>query len=330
VAQRVAAFKSRFETLLPGFFRAERVGWMTNAQYDDAIVQSFEMFPALRDRFVATTANFTGSLTPAFNHFARTFPDLKPIGAVYLVHSLGEFDGGTKPVAGQPRLVFGADVIAQLHAGNLQPFFHHELFHVYHAQFFTECEQMWCALWSEGLAVLAAQRLNPSATDAELLLDSPQPIRAEVERDRRAALCAVAARLHSTEGADTRRCSPMARRSNICRRAADILSATTWLGRPRSIAPSRSSRIWTTTRRTASSPRRCPDSRAARRLRLIHSDSAHRLRRNSTRRSGPMPSRFDERRTALDNRPHRCTFRARTRTVVRRRRCENGTSVDAG
>lgn len=201
--ERVAAFKARFETLLPGFFTAQRVGWMTDAQYDDAIARSFERFPAIRDRLVATTSDFARLLAPSHRSFVRAFPDLQPIGPVYIVHSLGEFDGGTKPVAGQRRLVFGADVIAQLHDfPDERPFFHHELFHVYHGQFFAECEQMWCALWMEGLATLAAQTLNPRATDAELLLSSPRPIRAEVERNRRAAVCAVAARLDSSAGAD--------------------------------------------------------------------------------------------------------------------------------
>lgn len=202
-AARVAAFKARFETLLPGFFRAERVAWMTSEQYDSAILQSFDRFPGMRDRFTAVTAGFAKLLAPAHKSFVRAFPDLKPIGPVYIVHSLGEFDGGTRKVSGQRRLMFGADVIAQLHDfSNEQPFFHHELFHVYHAQFFSECEEMWCALWSEGLATLAAQRLNPHATDAELLLTSPRPIRPEVERDRKAAVCAVALRLTSTDAAD--------------------------------------------------------------------------------------------------------------------------------
>jgi len=200
---RVAAFKSRFETLLPGFFTARRVGWMTDEQYDEAIARSFERFPELRDRYAATTSRFAGLLGPAHDSFVRAFPDLKPIGPVYIVHSLGEFDGGTKPVSGRSRLMFGADVIAQLHDfPDERPFFHHELFHVYHAQFFSECERMWCSLWSEGLATLAAQRLNPRATDAELLLASPRPIRSEIEHDRRAAVCAVAARLDSKDAAD--------------------------------------------------------------------------------------------------------------------------------
>lgn len=202
-AERVAAFKVRFDTLLPGFFSAERVGWMTNEQYDAAIAQSFERFPRIRDRFAAINTGFARLLAPAYGSFAREFPDLKPIGPVYIVHSVGEFDGGTRKVGGQSRLMFGADVIAQVHDfSDETPFFQHELFHVYHAQFFAECAPLWCAMWSEGLAVLAAQRLNPRATDAELLLASPRPIRPEVERNRQAAFCAVASRLSSTDAAD--------------------------------------------------------------------------------------------------------------------------------
>lgn len=201
--QRAAAFKTRFETLLPGFFSAERVGWMTKADYEAAIIQSFERFPKIRARYSAITTGFATLIAPAHARFAREFPDLKPIGPIYIVHSLGEFDGGSRKVSGATRLVFGADVMAQLHDfTDEQPFFHHELFHVYHAQYFSECEEMWCALWSEGLAVLAAQRLNPVATDAELLLSNPRPIRPEVERNRSAAVCAVASRLDSKEGAD--------------------------------------------------------------------------------------------------------------------------------
>jgi hypothetical protein len=202
-AERVAAFKTRFNTLLPGFFNAQRVGWMTDEQYDAAIAASFEKFPALRERFTATTNSFAKLLAPAHATFTKTFADLRPIGPIYIVHSLGEFDGGTRPVGGVNRLMFGADVIAQLHDfSDERPFFHHELFHVYHAQFFTECEQMWCALWMEGLATLAAKRLNAQATDAELLLTSPRPIRPEVERNRAAAFCAIASRLDSTDAAD--------------------------------------------------------------------------------------------------------------------------------
>ena len=202
-AERVAAFKTRFETLLPGFFRAERVGWMTNEQYDAEIARSFERFPAIRGRYTAITTGFARLIAPAHESFARAFPDLRPIGRVYIVHSVGELDGGTRTISGESHLVFGADVMAQVHDfSDETPFFHHELFHVYHAQFFSGCEEMWCAVWSEGLATVAAQSLSPRATDAQLLLTSPRPIRPEVERNRDAAVCAVASRLDSKDAAD--------------------------------------------------------------------------------------------------------------------------------
>lgn len=202
-AERVAAFKARFNTLLPGFFTAGRVGWVTDEQYDAVIAHSLEKFPSIRERYTATTRDFAALLSPAYESFVKGFPDLRPIGPIYIVHSLGEFDGGTRQVSGVTRLMFGADVIAQLHDfPDERPFFHHELFHVYHAQFFQECEQVWCALWSEGLATFAAKRLDPGATDAELLLSSPRPIRPEVERNPKAAICETVKRLDSKETAD--------------------------------------------------------------------------------------------------------------------------------
>jgi hypothetical protein len=197
-AERVAAFKKRFDQLLPGFFSIERVSWTTSEKYDARIARSFERFPQIRERYTAATAAFSKLLAPAHESFVRTFPDLKPIGPIYLVNSLNEFDGGTRQWNGPSRLMFGIDVMVQVHDfPDERPFFHHELFHVYHQQFFTGCEEVWCGLWSEGLAVLVAQRLSPQATDAQLLLDSPQPLRPAVEKDRRAAACAVASRLDS-------------------------------------------------------------------------------------------------------------------------------------
>ena len=56
------------------------------------------------------------------------------------------------------------------------PFFHHELFHMYHRQFFQEGDRIYSSLWVEGLAVLAAEALNPHATKAELSLDNPNDL----------------------------------------------------------------------------------------------------------------------------------------------------------
>ena len=53
------------------------------------------------------------------------------------------------------------------------------------------------------MAVYVASELNPGATDEELLLTQPEPIRPGVEKDRAAAVCAVAARLESTDPKDS-------------------------------------------------------------------------------------------------------------------------------
>jgi hypothetical protein len=59
-------------------------------------------------------------------------------------------------------------------------------------------------LWTEGLATYVSHALNPTATDAQLLLNIPVPLRAAVEANRPRALCSVAARLGSTSQDDYR------------------------------------------------------------------------------------------------------------------------------
>jgi len=196
---RVAAFKAEMAALFPGFYDTERVRAFATAEvYDGLIARSFERFADVRPKYEAIAASFEAMLAPARADFMRTFPDLAPIGEVYLVHSVGEMDGGIRMINGQRYMVFGADVMAQLYApGDERPFFQHELFHVYHAQFFEACDEVWCALWREGLAVYVSERLNLGATDAQMGLAMPRPIRPEVDANLPAAVCAVRARLGS-------------------------------------------------------------------------------------------------------------------------------------
>jgi hypothetical protein len=149
----------------------------------------------------ATPTLEAGARVEAFKaHFAPRFPGFYAAGRIgaFTVHSMGEMDGGIRTIGGRRFLVFGADVMARLHQpGEAQPFFHHELFHVYHRQPFQGCDVVWCALWAEGLAVYVSERLNPGATDAQLMLEVPRPIRPEVDAKRREVVCAVNARLDS-------------------------------------------------------------------------------------------------------------------------------------
>jgi hypothetical protein len=112
-------------------------------------------------------------------------------------------DGGTRQLGGRTHLIFGADVIAQIHEPrDLTAFLDHELFHVENGKYFVDCEQVWCLLWAEGLATYAAKVMNPGADDRQLLLTSPRPIRAAVDAQWPAALCFTRDRLFSSETAD--------------------------------------------------------------------------------------------------------------------------------
>lgn len=97
--------------------------------------------------------------------FRKTFPDLAYTGDIYFVHSIGGFDGAVRQIQGRDTLLFGLDMITWVYGkdANPEPFFHHELFHMYHRQFKAkdQPEGILPALWGEGLATYVAQALNP-------------------------------------------------------------------------------------------------------------------------------------------------------------------------
>lgn len=203
-AARVAAFKTEMNTYFPGFYDNARVAEMISSEgYDDLIARSFEEFPEQRAGYEAAARNFVSMIEPARTSFLETFPDAQPVGDIYLIHSVGEMDGGSRTINGQTVIVFGADAMARYQTSpNKRPFFHHELFHFYHDDYFERCDALWCSLWSEGLATYASSVMNPGADDAALGLTVPRPIRAEVDSNRHNAFCMVQARFNSEDPAD--------------------------------------------------------------------------------------------------------------------------------
>jgi hypothetical protein len=202
---RVAAFKKEFGALAPDFYGASRFADTAPERVDQRIAKALQDFPSMREEYTKTARSFEAMLRPAIRTFQDAFPDMQAMPPVYLLHSLGEMDGGTRTLGGRMALVFGADVMVSAHDYEGEaPFLHHELFHVYHQQFFPECDQVWCGLWTEGLAVYAAQQLNPDASDSQLLLTKPEPIRPQVDAHLEEAVCAARTRLSSDESSDMR------------------------------------------------------------------------------------------------------------------------------
>jgi hypothetical protein len=201
-AERPAAFKAAFAKIFPGFYDEKRFDVPT-AKYDERLLKRLKEYPPKREGIQRVATNFAQVFAPARKSFEAEFGSMADYPPIYLVNSLGEFDGGTRELPEGVRLLFGADVIDQLYKTTpIQPFFHHELFHIVHHASFPDCEPIWCGLWGEGLAVYVASRLNPGASDASLLLTFPVPLRPAVEGHKQEAICAVRARLNSTDSKD--------------------------------------------------------------------------------------------------------------------------------
>lgn len=201
--ERVAAFKEEFGAMLPDFYGPSHYEGLPPERRDARIQRALEGFPSIRKKYTRIAASFQTMMAPAIASFRRVFPDAQMTTPVYLLHSLGEMDGGTRTFGDRVVLVFGADAMASVHDfEGEEPFLHHELFHVYHQSYFPECSQVWCYLWMEGLAVYASQQLNPHASDSQLLLTKPEPIRPQVEAHLNDAICTVLAKLDSSEDQD--------------------------------------------------------------------------------------------------------------------------------
>lgn len=193
--ERLKAFHAKFDGLLPGVYVAD-----DQADMDRKIIKSLEDFPKIREAYRRTERRFAPEFDTAVTHFRKFFPDFESPYPVYLLHDLSQRDGGTTTVNGKIVMLFGADMIARIHDDDsLQPFLEHELFHLEHARHFAECERYWCQLWKEGLAVYAASAMTPGATDYQLLLEWPKPIRPEVDAHMVQALCFASANFDSDE-----------------------------------------------------------------------------------------------------------------------------------
>lgn len=200
---RIKAFKTDVAEQFPEFYGRARNPGMSQEDYDARIGRVIEGFGPIRESFTSKATSFQALLDPAYVSFSRAFPDMGNVGRIYLVHSFGEMDGGSREYGGQNVLIFGADVMGRAHTyADEEPFFHHELFHIYHARSFGGCAQMWCSLWAEGLATYVAKSLNPDATNEQLLLTVPEDIPTAIDANMREAVCAVRTRLDSTSNND--------------------------------------------------------------------------------------------------------------------------------
>lgn len=196
--EKVAAFKAHFEPLIPGFFRSR--------YFDPLIAKSLSTFAEDRAGIEQVRLLFTPALAPAAKSFAQAFGSSPVEHEIYLIHSTGELDGSVRRIGGKDHLVFGADRLAKRLGpdgrANIRPLIHHEMFHLHHAKSFTGCwDRLWCDIWREGLAVFAAEALNPDASADDLTIAN---LRAALDARPNPAICLVRARLDSSDPEERR------------------------------------------------------------------------------------------------------------------------------
>lgn len=190
VEERVAIFKRDVVSQFPAFYDIARFdGQITEESQNKRIANAITRHAEIAEQFLAKSKQFDAVLVSNIESFKQVFPDFKLQVPVTLLHSLGEFDGGTRELNGQLHLLFGADGMVRFHSwDNESAFFHHELFHIHHEVHFKECDLAWCAAWAEGLATYVAKQLNPEAGQPELLLDFPTGMAAKTQEHLRESL----------------------------------------------------------------------------------------------------------------------------------------------
>ncbi|TMP41592.1 MULTISPECIES: DUF5700 domain-containing putative Zn-dependent protease [unclassified Pseudoalteromonas] len=159
--------------------RAEQFSQHFTSQFapfysDKSFVKAIEGFSGIEEVYFSKNRRLSKELNSSMESFIATFPDFKSEIPIYILHSLGRFNGATRELNGKTYLMFGVDLMAKYHTWkNDTPFFHHELFHVYHEKLFQCKDELWCSIWTEGLATYVSHKLTPSASDDELMLNIP-------------------------------------------------------------------------------------------------------------------------------------------------------------
>ncbi len=162
------------------------------------ILQNINEFGEISEKYTARSQVLSNEISKNLDTFVKRFPDFKKDFEIYVIHSLGEMDGGTRTIGNKEVFIFGVDNIVKLHNGsNDTPFFHHELFHLYYAQFSTNDKKIYSSLWEEGLATFLSEELNPGSSVADLMLDIPEGLKHNCDKNLQFLFKTLSTRLNS-------------------------------------------------------------------------------------------------------------------------------------
>ncbi|MBY0471561.1 hypothetical protein K2X30_10380 [bacterium] len=205
VEEQVRLLKADFFPKFPEFYADKIERWKKAGKNpDEEMAKQLSEFPAAKKDFVKKTKAIQASLKKGIEFFSKKFPDFNRGFRIYVTHSFGDMDGGTRQIDGKTYFIFGVDLMVKNHKGYTSevPFFHHELFHMYHRQFLPEERVIWNSLWAEGLATYAAKKLNPNATMKDLILDLPEGMIPKIKKDLAFHWSDLASKLTSRDADD--------------------------------------------------------------------------------------------------------------------------------
>lgn len=173
--QQVTQFQTQIVPLFPEFYNNRFSEWKgQGTSITEGLKKSFDYFSTVESKYRQKSELVTSEITVALKAFKSRFPDFKDDFDVFLLNSLFSMDGGTRVFNGKVYFIFGIDSILKYHNGdNDTPFYHHELFHMYHRQFGNAGDLFYESLWAEGLATYVSSLMNPNSGWKNLLLDVP-------------------------------------------------------------------------------------------------------------------------------------------------------------
>lgn len=161
------------------------------ADYKKTLTEAWPVLQKYKMEIDLEFSKFPELLKENLNSFSKLFPDFDLSKTpVYAVPSLLKFNGRATEAYGPKVLAFGLDTIVYFRhepgfvtgaklTSNSKVLYAHEMFHVYHGEKQKlvnakddESGTLFNDAWNEGLATYASNLVNPSASDADLLMDS--------------------------------------------------------------------------------------------------------------------------------------------------------------
>lgn len=185
ISEQVEAFKVEVAPKLPEFYQFKFDRWKQQGKdVDEMLGEQLRAFPRIAEFFAEKNRLINAELEGNLATFQKAFDDFDTDFDVYILHSLGEMDGGARMINGKQYFIFGIDGIIEHHNADTDvPFYHHEFFHMYHYQNYVGAEKLWAALWAEGLATYVSGAMNPGSSYRDMMLDVPPGLVEKCEAD---------------------------------------------------------------------------------------------------------------------------------------------------